>query len=117
MAEGPFADIVEAFNSDDDDRRVELLRRRLTDDAEVVHPHGEAIGPAAFSADIGSIRQGFPGLTGRLDGHAESLHRWDRQAWTLVDADGAVFATGSYTARRTDDGRFSHLVSMPDAHA
>lgn len=117
MNESAFRDIVEAFNSDDHDRRVELLSRHLAEDAEVAHIHGEASGPVAFSEDIGKIRQAMPeGLQARLEGDAEALHRWRRQRWTLVSATGDVFASGEYLGRTADEGKFSHLASLPDEH-
>jgi hypothetical protein len=112
-----FRDIVEAFNSDDHDRRVELLSRHIAGDAEIAHIHGEATGPVGFAHDIGSIRQALPeGLEARLDGDAESLQRWWRQRWMLVDVTGDVFAGGVYIGRTADDGSFSHLISLPDQH-
>lgn len=117
MNESAFRDIVEAFNSDDRDRRVELLSRHIAEDAEVAHIHGEATGPVGFAQDIGSIRQALPeGLEARLDGDAESLHRWQRQRWTLFGMTDDVFASGVYIGRAADDGKFSHLVSLPDQH-
>jgi hypothetical protein len=117
MNESAFRDIVEAFNSDDHDRRVELLSRHIGEDAEIAHIHGEATGPVGFAHDIGSIRQALPeGLEARLDGDPGSLHRWWRQRWTLVDGAGSLFASGVYIARLADDGNFSHLVSLPDQH-
>lgn len=89
----------------------------LAHDAEVVHVHGQAVGTDEFSGQIGVMRVGLAGLTGRLSGELQSVQGWDHQPWELVDDSGATFASGRYVARRAVDSTFDVLLSLPDAHA
>lgn len=114
--DSPFAAIVEAFNADDHDLRVEVLRRCLADDAEVSHVNGVATGPHGFSDDIGQIRQWLPGSTASLTGDVRTVQDWDAQRWALHTSEGALFASGEYVGRRGPDGRYAHLASIPDEH-
>lgn len=116
MDPSPFAAIIEAFNSDDSDFRVRVLSTCLAEEAEVSHIHGQSVGPAAFSNDIGQIREWLPGCMAELRGAARTVQGWDAQTWVLHTADGAAFATGEYVGRRSADGKYSHLASIPDAH-
>lgn len=116
MEHSPFAAVIEAFNCDDAERRVDLLRTCLDHDAEVSHINAVSTGPAEFAADIGQIREWLPGCTGALVGAARSVQNWDRQDWTLHTADGTLFAAGEYVGRRSAEGRYTHLASIPDAH-
>jgi hypothetical protein len=116
MDHSPFAAIIEAFNSDDPDVRVEVLRTCLSEDCEVSHIHGATVGPASFSEAIGQIREWLPGCTGELVGEPRSVQRWDAQDWVIHTADGAVFATGEYVGRRSAGGTYTHLASIPDVH-
>jgi hypothetical protein len=68
MDPSPFAAIIDAFNSDDSELRVQALSTCLAEDAEVSHIHGQNVGPAAFSNDIGQIREWLPGCTAKLGG-------------------------------------------------
>jgi hypothetical protein len=116
MDPSPFAAIIEAFNSDDPELRIQALSTCLAEDAEVSHIHGQTVGPAAFSNDIGQIREWLPGCTANLRGMVRTVQGWDAQDWVLHTADGAVFATGEYVGHRSADGKYSHLASIPDAH-
>jgi hypothetical protein len=116
MDPSPFSAIIEAFNADDPELRVRALRTCLAEDGEVSHINGQNVGPAGFSNDIGHIREWLPGCTAELRGQVRTVQSWDAQGWVLRTADGAVFATGEYVGRRSADGKYDHLASIPDAH-
>jgi hypothetical protein len=62
--------------------------------------------PSPFAAIIEAFNNGM----------VRTVQDWDAQDWVLHTADGAIFATGEYVGRRSADGKYSQLASIPDAH-
>ncbi len=110
--EDPLVRVALAFNASDPLARLELLEASLSEAAEVAHVHGESRGPRPFADAIAEIQRSYGPLVAEL-GTQQVLGRWVRRPWTLAKPDG-VFARGAYVARLGDDGRITHLLSLPD---
>ena len=109
MDESVFQRVVEAFNSDDHDRRVDLLGGVLAVDAEVAHIHGVSVGPEAFSRDVGRIREVIPaGLSALLQGEVDSLQRALENAAQISAAPGV----GGAPIRQRIEVR--EIMTMPE---
>lgn len=104
--------VAKAFNASDGAQRLELLVSCLSEDAEIVHVHGESHGPHAFAEVMTAIQRDFGPLVVGL-GAQRALGRWLQCPWTLATPN-SVFARGAYVARVGDDGRITHLLSLPD---
>ena len=102
---------IQAWNTDDDDERLRLLRSICTPDARFSDPTAFHPNPASLSAAIGAFRRAFPRATvaaGPPDAHHDSLRfRWETH-WN----DGREPLYGDDIATLDADGRIMRLVSF-----
>ncbi len=108
------AAFARAWNTDNDNERLELLTAACLPDTVFVAPQGQTSGVESLSASIAEFRRAFPAATvgfGVPDGHGG----FARVAWTTTWNNGQAPLTGEDFAQLAEDGRIRLLVSFDGA--
>jgi hypothetical protein len=111
-----FETFARAWNTDDDDQRLQLLAASCVPDAVFVSPQGQTAGIGALSTSISEFRRAFPAAVvtfGRADEHGS----FARVAWATHWNNGKPPLTGEDFAQLAADGRVELLVSFDGAPA
>ena len=105
------ADYFAAWNEIDADERERLLRRSLSDSAELVDPLGRWQGVAGISDRIATYHGSAPG-TSVVPGSGVDAHNdVERYAWRIVDPQGNELMEGLDVTTRDLAGRL-HRITM-----
>ncbi|MGE0479323.1 MAG: SRPBCC domain-containing protein [Phycisphaerae bacterium] len=68
-----------------------------------------------LSEHIGNAQQHMPNMPLTLDGAPQQLHGWTRARWQVAAPNGQVVFRGENVAELSLAGRFTSVVSFPDA--
>lgn len=100
-----------AWNAPDADTRIALLRRCLTDDAELVDPQaGRLRGREAISARIGGFADRFPGARVTITSEVDEHNGFARYSWTITDRENQPILRGLDVVERADDQRLRRVI-------
>jgi hypothetical protein len=105
----------EAFAERDTARRLDLLARSMTPDAEIWGPKRVFAGYAAISEKIAGFHVNWPGcrlgLTTGLNIFLNTAHL----GCALIGSDGTVRASGRSVIEFADDGRIQRVLPLWEA--
>ena len=99
----------DAWNEADSTKRESLLRRSLSEDAELIDPSGRWQGIAGLSDRIGRYHEAAPGTRVIPGSGVDSHHDLERYVWHIVGPTGDPVMEGIDVAERDRDG---HLVRI-----
>lgn|SRR5436305_14011465 len=104
------ADYFAAWNDTDAGSRERLLRRSLSDGAELLDPLGRWHGVEGISDRIGRYHESAPG-TKVVPGSGVDAHNGvERYAWNIVDRAGNDVMEGLDVAERDSAGRLRRIT-------
>jgi len=109
--EDAVAGFIEAWNVDDDGKRLRLLESVCRADAVFVSPQGITTGCGPMCASIGAFRRAFPRAR-VVAGSADRHHGYVRFRWTTIWNDGRPDLSGDDFAALDADGRIRELASF-----
>jgi hypothetical protein len=108
--DGILTDYFAAWNETDARQRGELLRRSLSDDAELIDPLGRWHGVDGVSDRIAQYHSTAP-ETKVVSGSGVDAHNdVERYAWKIVDPAGSEIMEGLDVTRRDREGRLHRIV-------
>jgi len=102
----------EAFAERDSTKRVELLARCMTEDAEIWGPNRLFAGYAAISEKIAAFHTNWPGCRLVLASGIVSFEHFVRFRVAIVRDDDSVMASGENVDQLADDGRIRRVVPL-----
>ena len=111
----PLIVYLEAFAEHDPVRRVDLLARCLTDDAEIWGPQRIFAGYAAISEKIAGFHKNWPGCRLVLASGINTFRNVGRFADAIIGPDGSVAASGEAVIELAQDGRISRVLPFWEA--
>lgn len=111
----PLRPYLEAFAEHEPARRIELLARAMTPDAEIWGPKRVFAGYAEISEKIEGFHKNWPGCRLVLASGINSFNSACRFAGAIVAADGQVLANGQAVAELAQDGRIRRVLPFWDA--
>ena len=103
-------DYFAAWNETDPDERSRLLRRSLSDEAELVDPTGRWRGVDGLSERIGNYHAAAPGTKVVPASGVDAHNGVERYAWKIVDPVGNEIMVGLDVAERDARGRLERIV-------
>lgn len=109
------ATYYEAFEERDPVRRLDLLARCMSPDAEIWGPDRLFAGGAAISGKIAAFHRNWPGCRLVLASGITTFDRYVRLGSAIVRDDGAVLARGRSMMEVAPDGRIHRVVPLWDA--
>ena len=104
------ADYFAAWNETDADERERLLRRSVSDGAELVDPLGRWQGVAGISDHIASYHESAPATKVVPRSGGDVQNDVERYAWKIVDPAGSEIMEGLDVTQRDHDGRLHRIV-------
>lgn len=105
---------IACWNEPDEATRRRLVDALWTEDARYADPMMQAEGQAAIAALIGGVHAKFPRSRFALAGQPDAHGPFIRFSWTLVPAEGPVFARGTDFAAVASDGRLAQVTGFLD---
>jgi hypothetical protein len=105
------ADYFAAWNETDADERERLLRRSVSDGAELVDPLGRWQGVAGISDRIASYHESAPATKVVPGSGVDVQNDVERYAWKIVDQRGDDLMEGLDVTTRDSAGRL-HRITM-----
>jgi hypothetical protein len=104
------ADYFAAWNEADDAERSRLLRRSITDDAQLVDSTGDWRGVGGFAERISRYHTLAPGTRVVPASGVDAFDQVVRYAWKIVDPQGHDLLEGLDVVERAEDGRFRRIL-------
>jgi hypothetical protein len=99
-----------AWNEPDAPEREALLRRALTEEAELLDPLGRWSGIERISERIAGYHSSAPGTEVVPGSGVDAHHDVERYVWKIVDSAGAELMEGLDVAERDRDGRLRRIL-------
>ena len=99
-----------AWGEPDAAERRRLLKRSLTDDAELISPQGRWAGREAVAEWIDGFAERMPGASVDVTSGIDAHSGFARYAWVITDHDGSAIAEGIDVCELGDDGRLRRVV-------
>jgi hypothetical protein len=99
-----------AWNETDASARAELLRKALSEDAELVDPLGRWQGVEGVSERIAQYHSTAPGTKVVPCSGVDAHYDVERYAWKIRDPAGTELMEGLDVAQRDGDGRLQRIV-------
>jgi hypothetical protein len=106
----PLAVYFEAFAETDPARRLNLLARCMTPDAQIWGPKRVFAGYSEISEKIEGFHKNWPGCRLVLTSGLNAFLSAARLGVAIVDADGVIRATGHSVTELGQDGRFKRVL-------
>jgi len=103
-------DYFAAWNERNADERARLLRRSLSDDAELVDPTGRWSGVDGLSNRIARYHAAAADTNVVPASGIDAHNDVERYAWKIVDPTGQEVMEGLDVAERGDDGRLKRIL-------
>jgi hypothetical protein len=104
------ADYFAAWNETNPIQRVELLKRSVTEDAELIDPNGRWHGFVGLSERIANYHAAAPGATVVAASGVDVHNGIERYAWKILDTSGTELMEGLDVAERDPAGRLQRIV-------
>ena len=106
---------LEAFAEADPSRRLALLRRAMTPDAEIWGPNRVFAGYSEISEKIEGFHKNWPGCRLVITAGPNTFQNAARFGCAIIDADGAVRADGQSVVELGVDGRYQRVIPFWEA--
>jgi hypothetical protein len=103
--------LARAWNTDDEDERLRLLKETCREDGEFVSPYGVSHGLAEYARGIGIFRKSFRKARA-VHGVPDEHHGFLRFAWTTQWNDGRDPVVGTDFGEVDEHGKVRRLVSF-----
>ena len=103
--------LARAWNTEDEDERLRLLKECCREDAEFASPHGQSHGLDEYARGIGLFRKSFKKARA-VHGVPDEHHGFFRFAWTTQWNDGREPVVGTDFGELDDHGKVRRLVSF-----
>ena len=100
----------EAFAEDDPGRRIDLLARCMTEDAEIWGPNLRFTGYEAISGKIAAFHRNWPGCRLVLASGLVPFDNFVRAGCAFIGPEGTVVARGESIVEVAADGRIQTVV-------
>jgi hypothetical protein len=104
------ADYFAAWNEADERERSRLLRRSITDDAQLLDSTGDWRGVEGFAERIGKYQTLAPRTKVVPSSGVDAFNQVMRYAWRIVDSEGHDVLEGLDVAELSEDGRLSRIL-------
>jgi hypothetical protein len=102
----------EAFSEREEARRLELLTRSMTPDAEIWGPKRVFAGYEAISGEIAGFHHNWPACRLALTTGFNTFLNTAHLGCAIIGSDGAVRATGRSVIEFADDGRIQRVLPL-----
>ena len=109
------ADYFAAWNEADDQERIRLLRRSITDEAQLLDSAGDWRGVDGFAERIGRYHALAPGTKVVPASGVDSFGNVLRYAWRIVDLRGDDVLEGLDVVEVAEDGRLRRVLMFHGA--
>ena len=110
-------DYFAAWNETDRERRGDLLRRSVSNDAELIDPAGRWSGADGLCERIANYHAAAPGTTVVPASGIDTHNGIERYAWKIVDRGGTEVMEGLDITERDADGRLQRSSKPTPARA
>lgn len=104
------ADYFAAWNETNARERAELLKRSVSENAELIDPTGRWRGFAGLSERIANYHAAAPGTTVVAASGVDHHNGIERYAWKIIDSSGTELMQGVDVAERDPGGRLQRIV-------
>jgi hypothetical protein len=104
------ADYFASWNEEDEGERSRLLRRSITEDAQLLDSTGDWRGVDGFAERISRYHALAPGTRVVPASGVDWFDHVMRYAWKIVDSEGHAVLEGLDVAERADDDRLRRIV-------